>query len=170
MKIRGERDYLWRAVDHEGAVLESYVTKKRDEAVALKSFKKSMKRYGSPHIVVTDKYPSYQAAMKVISNDDRLETGRHLNNRAENSHLPFRRRERAMSRFRRMRSLQKFVSIHSSVYNHFNFERHTNTRLGSNKIRCRPSRVARSSCRRSPAHTRITETGSYETDTIICSV
>ena len=54
---------------------------------------------------------------------------RHLNNRAENSHLPFRRRERAMSRFRRMRSLQKFVSMHSSVYNHFNFERHINPRI-----------------------------------------
>jgi len=68
--------------------------------------------------------------MKVIGNEARQgpQDGRHLNNRAENSHLPFRRRERAMSRFRRMRSLQKFVSIHSSVYNHFNFERHINTR------------------------------------------
>jgi hypothetical protein len=67
--------------------------------------------------------------MKVIGNEGRQETGRHLNNRAENSHLPIRRRERAMSRFRRMRSLQKFVSIHSSVYNHFNFERHISTRI-----------------------------------------
>ncbi|WP_340693191.1 IS6 family transposase [Hyphomonas sp.] len=129
VKIRGERHYLWRAVDHEGEVLESYVTKKRDKAAALKFLKKAMKRYGNPQVIVTDRCPSYRAAMKVIGNEGRQETGRHLNNRAENSHLPFRRRERAMSRFRRMRSLQKFVSIHSSVYNHFNFERHINTRI-----------------------------------------
>jgi putative transposase len=86
------------------------------------------KRYGNPDVVVTDRCPSYRAAMKIIGNEARQETGRHLNNRAENSHLPFRRRERAKSRFRRMRSLQKFVSIHSSVYNHPNFERHINSR------------------------------------------
>jgi len=62
--------------------------------------------------------------MKVIGNADEQETGRWLNNRAENSHQPFRRREREMLRFRRMRSLQKFVSVHSSVCNHFNQERH----------------------------------------------
>ncbi|WP_373003843.1 transposase, partial [Hyphomonas sp.] len=129
VKIRGKTHYLWRAVDHEGEVLESYVTKKRDKAAALKFLKKAMKRYGRPHIVVTDKCASYQAAMKVIGNERRQETGRHLNNRAENSHLPFRRRERAMSRLRRMRILQKFVSIHSSVHNHFNFERHISTRI-----------------------------------------
>ncbi|MEP2532119.1 DDE-type integrase/transposase/recombinase, partial [Shimia sp.] len=63
------------------------------------------------------------AAMKVIGNADRQESGRWKNNRAENSHLPFRRKERAMHRFRRMRSLQKFVSIHASVFNHFNQDR-----------------------------------------------
>ena len=124
--IRGERHYLWRAVDHEGEVLESCVTKKRDKAAALKFLKKAMKRYGNPHIVVTDRCPSYRAAMKVIGSEGRQGTGRHLNNRAENSYLPFRRRERAMSRFRRIRSLQIFVSFHSSVYNHFYFERHIN--------------------------------------------
>jgi putative transposase len=66
--------------------------------------------------------------MKVIGNESRQETGRHLNNRAENSRLPFRRRERAMSRFRRMRSLQKFASVHSSVHNHFNHQRNINRR------------------------------------------
>ncbi|MGR3711956.1 MAG: DDE-type integrase/transposase/recombinase, partial [Shimia sp.] len=63
------------------------------------------------------------AAMKVIGSVARQETGRWKNNRAENSHLPFRRRERAMHRFRRMRSLQKFVSVHASVFNHFNQQR-----------------------------------------------
>ena len=73
--------------------------------------------------IVTDKLRSYGAALKEIGNADRQETGRWVNNRAENSHLPFRRRERAMLRFRRLRSLQKFVSVHASVLNLFNSER-----------------------------------------------
>ncbi|HSF90972.1 MAG TPA: IS6 family transposase [Paracoccaceae bacterium] len=120
VKINGETHYLWRAVDHEGEVLESFVTKPRDRKSALKFLRKSMKRFGSPQVIVTDELRSYGAAMKVIGNADRQETGRWLNNRAENSHLPFRRRERAMLRFRRMRSLQKFVAVHASVHNHFN--------------------------------------------------
>ena len=104
VRIRGETHYLWRAVDHEGEVLEAYVAKKRDKAAALKVLRKAIKRYGNPHVVVTDKCPSYRAAMKAIGNAGRQETGRHLNNLVENSHLPFRRRERAMFRFRRMRS------------------------------------------------------------------
>ncbi|MFT6075615.1 MAG: putative transposase [Yoonia sp.] len=79
-----------------------------------------MKRYGDPAVTVTDKLRSYGAAMRVIGNAKKQETGRWLNNRAENSHLPFRRRERAILRFRQMRSLQKFVTVHSSVHNHFN--------------------------------------------------
>ncbi len=82
-----------------------------------------MKRYGKVEMLVTDKLRSYGAAMKVVGNVDKQETGRWLNNRAENSHLPFRRRERAMLRFRRVRSLQKFVSVHASVCNHFDQER-----------------------------------------------
>ena len=124
VKINGETHYLWRAVDHEGEVLESYVTKRRDRKAALKFLRKTMKRFGRPHVIVTDLLRSYCAAMKVIGNAERQETGRWLNNRAENSHLPFRRRERAMLRFRRTRSLQKFVSVHASVHNHFNQERH----------------------------------------------
>ena len=124
VKINGETHYLWRAVDHQGEVLESYVTKRRDRKAALKFLRKAMKRYGGPEVVVTDKLRSYGAAMKVFGNADRQETGRWSNNRAENSHLPFRRRERAMLRFRQMRCLQKFAAVHSSVYNHFNQERH----------------------------------------------
>ena len=82
-----------------------------------------MKRYGSPKMIVTDRLRSYGAAMKIIGNAGRQEVGRWKNNRAENSHLPFRQRERAMLRFRCMRSLQKFVAVHSSVHNHFNQER-----------------------------------------------
>ena len=97
-------------------------TKRRNRKSALKFIGKTMKRFGPPHVIVTDLLRSYGAAMKVIGNADRQETGRWLNNRAENSHLPFRRRERAMLRFRRTQTLQKFVSVHASVHNHFNLE------------------------------------------------
>ena len=117
VKINGERHYLWRAVNHEGEVLESYVSKHRDRNTALKIIRKSMNRNGQPRIIVMDKLRSYGAAMMVIGNADRQETGRWANNRAENSHLPFRRRERAMLRFRRTATLQKFVSIHASIQN-----------------------------------------------------
>lgn len=90
VKINGVQHYLWRAVDHEGEVLESYVTKRRNKAAALKFLKKAMKRYGNPQTVVTDRCPSYRAAMKDIGNQDRQDVGRHKNNRVENSHLPFR--------------------------------------------------------------------------------
>ena len=123
VKINGELHYLWRAVDHEGEVLESFVTKRRDRKAALKFIRKSMKRYGQPQVLVTDQLRSYGAAMKQIGNAEKQETGRWQNNRAENSHLPFRRRERAMRRFRSMRSLQKFAAVHASVSNHFNQER-----------------------------------------------
>ncbi len=116
--------YLWRAVDHEGEVLESYVTKTRDKAAALKFIKKAMRRQGGAEVIVTDGLRSYKAAMKEIGNADRQEVGRWTNNRVENSHLPFRRRERAMGRFRRMKTLQKFSSVHGSVHNHFSQERH----------------------------------------------
>jgi putative transposase len=124
VNINDETHYLWRAVDHEGEVLDSFVTKRRDRKAALKFLRKNMKRHTRAHVFVTDKLRSYCAVMKVIGNVDKQETGRWLNNRAENSHQPFRRRERAMLRFRRMRSLQKFVAVHASVHNHFNQERH----------------------------------------------
>ena len=101
VKFFGETSYLRRAVDHEGEVLECYVTKRRDRKTALKFLRKLMKRYGKPEVIVTDKLRSYGAAMKVIGNAPKQETGRWLNKRAENSHLPFRRRERAMLRFDR---------------------------------------------------------------------
>jgi len=128
VKINGEMHYLWRAVDHEGEVLESFVTKRRDRKAALKFLRKTMKRHGRPNIFVTDMLRSYGAALKVIGNVDKQKTDRWLNNRAENSHQPFRRRERAMLRFRRMRTLQKFVAVHGSVHNHFNQERHLYSR------------------------------------------
>lgn len=128
VKINGKTYYLWRAVDHEGEVLDAVVTKKRYKKAALKVLKHLMKRYGRPHSIVTDKLGSYGAAMREIGCQSLQKTGGRLNNRAENSHLPFRRRERAMQHFRNEETLQKFVSIHSQVYNHFNGERHLNNR------------------------------------------
>ncbi|WP_189413303.1 IS6 family transposase [Neogemmobacter tilapiae] len=128
VKINGVTHYLWRAVDHEGEVLESFVTLTRDRKAALKFLKKSMKRHGRPAVLVTDRLRSYGAALKDLGRGDDREMGRWINNRAENSHLPFRRRERAMLRFRRMRTLQKFASIHASIHNHFPTERHLQNR------------------------------------------
>ncbi len=118
IRIGGKIYDFWRAVDHEGEVLESFVTKKRDRNAALRFLRKVMKRYGRPGIIVTDKLRSYRAAMKVIGNEARQAAGRWLNNRAENSHQPFRRRERAMAKFGSGKSLRKFASIHSSIHNH----------------------------------------------------
>ena len=127
-RINGDIYYLWRAVDHEGEVLEVFVTKRRDRKAALRFLRKTMKRYGRPEVIVTDKLRSYRAAMKVIGIEARQATGRWLNNRAENSHQPFRRRERAMAKFRSAKSLQKFAAIHASVHNHFDQERHLYSR------------------------------------------
>ena len=124
VRINGKTHYLWRAVDHEGEVLEVLVTKRRDRKAALEFLKRTVKRYGRPASMVTDRLPSYRAAMKVIGNEGYQETGRWLNNRAEHSHQPFRRREGAMARFRDIKTLQKFAAAHASIHNHFNQERH----------------------------------------------
>ena len=115
VKINGERHYLWRAVDQEGEVLEAFA--------ALKFLRKLMKRYPRPDAIITDRLRSYRAALRELGGTGLHQAGRWRNNRAENSHLPFRRREHAMLRFRRMRSLQKFAAVHSVVYNHFNLRR-----------------------------------------------
>ena len=124
VKIGGEMHYLWRAVDHEGEILESYVTKTRDKKAALSFIKKALKRHGPVEAITTDGLRSYGAAMDELGNRAKQEIGRWANNRVENSHLPFRRRERAMLRFRQMKSLQMFASVHASFHNHFAADRH----------------------------------------------
>jgi putative transposase len=128
VKVNGKLCYLWRAVDHEGEVLESMVTSKRNRAAALKLLKRIMKKYGRPESIVTDRLRAYSAVMKEIGAADRHEVGGRLNNRAENSRQPFRRRERAMQRFRSLATLQKFSSVHAQVQNQFNQERHLSSR------------------------------------------
>ena len=128
VRINGKTCYLWRAVDHEGEVLEVLATKRRDRRAALRFLNRAMKRYGRPASIVTDGLPSYPAAMTVIGNAAAQTCGRWLNNRAENSHQPFRRREGAMAKFRDVKTPQKFAAVHASIHNHLNHERHLNRR------------------------------------------
>jgi len=124
VKVNGKLCYLWRAVDHEGEVLEAVVTARRDKAAALKLLKRIMKKYGAARSIVTDGLRAYSAAMNEIGvAAERHEVGARLN-----SHQPFRRRERAMQRFRSLKTLQKFSSVYAQVHNQFNQERHLLTR------------------------------------------
>ena len=109
-------------------MLEVFATKRRDRKAALDFLKRAMKRYGQPQVIVTDRPKPYRAAMNVIGNGADQECGRWLNNRAEHSHQPFRRREGAMSKFKDMKTLQKFAAVHASIRNHFNLDRHLNRR------------------------------------------
>jgi putative transposase len=135
VKINGETHYLWRAVDHEGTILECHVTKRRNKKAALKVLKSLMSRHGRPKEIVTDKLPSYKAALRDIGAMNLQNTGRYKNNQVENSHLHFRRRERGMNKFRSMRSLQKFTAIQSSFLNHFNHQRHLEKRHNFKNLR-----------------------------------
>ncbi len=150
-KINGETGYLWKAVDHEGEALEFYVTRTRDRDSALKFLRKAMKRCRRPEEVVTDTLRSYRTAMNEIGNAARRITGRHENNSGENSIRPFRRRERAMARLRRMRSLQKFAATHACVQNQLNHDRSIKQR-GRFKTFAKPRLLSGVSCRlRKPA-------------------
>ena len=126
--VNGEIRYLWRAVDHEGEVLEVFATKRRGRKAALRFLKRAMKRYGRPKVIVTDRLKSYRAAMNVIGNAAAQTCGQWLNNRVENSCQPFRRREGAMAKFGDLKTLQTFASVHASIHNHFNRRRHLNRR------------------------------------------
>ena len=107
----------------EGEVLEAFVSKKRDRKAAWKFPTKLMRRYPRPDALVTDRLRSYRAALGEVGGSGLHQAGRWMNNLAENSHLPFRRREHARLRFRRMRNLRKFATVHSAVYNPFNLRR-----------------------------------------------
>ncbi len=124
VKIGGEMHYLWRAVDQEGEILESFVTKTRDKKAALALIKKALKRHGNVETITIDGLRSYGAALDEQRNRQKQQTGRWANDRVKNSHLPFRGRERAMLKFRQMKSLQNFASVHASPHNHFATERH----------------------------------------------
>lgn len=135
VKINGQNYYLWRAVDHEGTVLDCYASKRRDKKTARKVLIKLVSKYGKPKEIVTDKLPSYKAALKELNIAHLQNTDQYANNQCENSHLHFRRREKMMNKFRSHKSLQKFTSIHSTFLNHFNHQRHIETRQNFKNLR-----------------------------------
>src|SRR3954469_9855682 len=125
VRIAGKRMYLWRAVDHEGEVLDMLVQRRRDKRAALRLMRKLLRKLGfAPKLLTTDKLGSYGSAFRHLRLTCPHEQGLRANNRAENSHQVVRRRERKMQRFKSARSAQYFLSIHAAVHNTFNLQRH----------------------------------------------
>ncbi|WP_433952568.1 IS6 family transposase [Brevundimonas diminuta] len=137
VRIRGRRMYLWRAVDDEGEVLDVLVQKRRNKHAALKLLRRLLRNTGvHPEAIVTDKLASYRAAMKVLNLQGRHHPGgMRENNRAENSHLVIRRRERKQQRFKSQGSAQRFFSSHGPIYNVFNLQPHLISRSGLRVLR-----------------------------------
>jgi putative transposase len=125
VRIAGRRMYLWRAVDHEGEVLDMLVQRRRDMRAALRLMRKLLRKQGfAPKLPTTDKLASYGAAFRHLRLTCRHQQGLRSNNRAENSHQAVRRRERKMQRFKTARSAQRFLNVHAAVHNTFNLQRH----------------------------------------------
>ena len=125
VRIAGERMYLWRAVDHEGEVIDMLVQRRRDSRAALRLMRKLLKKQGfAPKLLVTDKLRSYGSAFRHLRLTCPHEQRLRKNNRAENSHQAVRRRERKMQRFKSARSAQRFLSMHAAIHNTFNLQRH----------------------------------------------
>ena len=138
VRIGGKRTYLWRAVDDEGEVLEVLAQSRRNKRAALKLMRKLLKKQGYiPDKIVTDKLGSYSAALRELGLSHLHVTGGRLNNRAEVSHQPTRRRERRMGRFKSPGSMQRFLSVHDAIYNHFNLQRHLISRRILHQTRAR---------------------------------
>jgi putative transposase len=138
IRINGGLQYLWRAVDQNGVVLDILVQAKRNARAAKRFFKRLLHglRY-KPRRLVTDGLRSYGVAQRELLPDVRYRRSRYLNNRAENSHRPTRRRERQMQRFKSSAQAQRFLEAHAIIYGHFRPRRHL-----MRAARYRRSRVA----------------------------
>ncbi len=124
IKVAGVRHWLWRAVDQTGMVLDVPSQKRRDKRAAKRLLRKRLKRQSrAPRVMVTDKLPSYGAAKKELMPGVEHRRHRGLNNTAENSHQPTRRRERQMKRFKSARQAQRFLSAHGQIDNLFHLRR-----------------------------------------------
>src|SRR6202048_935484 len=136
VRIAGKRMYLWRAVDHEGEILDMLVQRRRDKRAAVKLMRTLLKKQGfAPATIVTDKRGSYAAAFRDLRLSARHEQGLRANNRAENSHQVVRRREQKMQCFKSPSSAQRFLSLHAVVYNTFNVQRHLISRSALRVLR-----------------------------------
>ena len=125
VKINGKQQYLWRAVDQEGEVIDVFIQSRRDGAAAKRFFKRLLRRQGEePRQIVTDKLRSYGIAQRELIPDTLHNTSQYANNRAELSHQPTRVRERVMRRFKSTTQAQRFLNVHAAVYNLFNLGRH----------------------------------------------
>jgi putative transposase len=130
IRIRGKQHYLWRAVDQDGVVLDALVQSRRSAKAARRFFRKLLKGLQYvPRVIVTDKLKSYAAAKREILPGVEHRQSRYLNNRAEVSDQPTRRRERQMQRFKSARHAQRFLSTHSRIHNHFQLRRHRMTAI-----------------------------------------
>jgi putative transposase len=128
VRIRGKQHYLWRAVDQDGNVFDILVQSRRSAKAAKRFFRKLLKGLQYvPRVIVTDKLKSYAAAKRDVLPGVEHRQSRYLNNRAEVSHQPTRRRERQMQRFKSARHAQCFLSTHGRIHNHFQLRRHRMT-------------------------------------------
>ena len=125
VSIKGERQYLWRAVDQDSDVIDILVQSRHNRHAAERFFRKLLKNQGTiPFRQVTDKLKSYSAAVRTIMPSVKHDTKRYANNRAEVSHQPTRQRERQMRRFNSPRQAQLFLSVHGVLLNLFRLSRH----------------------------------------------
>ena len=148
LKINGKLHYLWRAVDQHGVVLDILVQDRRNATAAKRFFKRLLVglKY-QPKRIVTDGLRSYGAAQREVLPEVKHRTSRYLNNRAENSHRPTRRRERQMQRFKSAEQAQRFLSAHAMIYGHFRPRRHLMTGIEYRNARAKAFRIWRQETR-----------------------
>ena len=127
VRINGQQQYLWRAIDQDGDVIDILLQPRRDQHAAARFFQRLMRNQGKePFRIVTDKLKSYGAALRIVLPDVMHDTRRYANNRAEVSHQQTRQRERQMRRFKSSQQAQRFLTVHGVVHNLFRLGRHTN--------------------------------------------